>query len=113
MQNSNNLGATPSIDKTFICFIRLETITSLQYFWTKNHRSPLKHAIADGKVSYHVYLFKRILLVLAKRLDCEHKIWIFLIGEPPNIREPPRRKRPAAGFAEREGDYVGSWKDPI
>ena len=32
MQNSNNLGATPSIDKMFGWFARLHTITSLQYF---------------------------------------------------------------------------------
>ena len=113
MQNSNNTGATPSICKTFGCFARLKTITSLQYFWTKNRQSAPKCPAADGQVLYLVNLFDRILLVHAKRLDCEHQIWIFLIGELPNIRESSRCKRPVAGFAEREGDYVGTWKDPI
>ena len=113
MQYSNTIGATPSIHKIFGCFARLWTITSLQYLWTKNRQLALKYAVGDGKVSYLINLFDRILLVHANRLDCEHQIRIFLIGELLNIRDFSRCKRSPAGFTEREGDYVGSWKDPI
>ena len=36
MQKVNNFGATPSMDKTFGCFARLQIITSLQYVYVKD-----------------------------------------------------------------------------
>ena len=112
MQYSNSLGATPSMDKMFGCFARLQIMISLQYFWTKNNRSNLDPAV-EGETTYLVDLVGRVLFVRAKRLDGERPIGIFLIGELPNIGESSRREWPYARPAERERDRGGSWKDPM
>ena len=46
IQHVNELGATPSMCKTFGCLIRLDMITSLQYFWNSLVRN--LHLAAGG-----------------------------------------------------------------
>ena len=105
MQNSNNLGATPSMDKIFGCFARLQIITSLRYFWSDNRWSALS-TVAEGETPYFINLFGRILLVHAKRFDRKHLVVVSLIGELPDIKESSRCERSFVRLAERGGNYV-------
>ena len=78
----------------------------------QNCRS-IRNPIANRETPYFVNLFKRILLVYAKRFDGEYEIVIVLIGEPPNIRETSGCERSLARAGERGSNCVGSGKDSI
>lgn len=48
MHNSNNFGSTPSMDKMFGCFARMQTITSLQYLYVGDGEST-RNPVVSGE----------------------------------------------------------------
>lgn len=109
MQNLNSSGATPSTGKMFGWFTRLETMTSLKYFWTES----AFNRVAPHPPSYLAELFDRVTTIKTKRFDRKNLVLVFLVGESPNIEVHARRDRPLARFTELPGKYMGSRKDPI
>ena len=100
------------MDKIFGCFARLQTTTSLQYFYTKNLSQILDLAAAE-ETSYLVNLFDRVLLIHAEGFDGEDHFRIPWIGESPNISESPGCERSLARLAERVRNRVRRREDPI
>ena len=69
--------------------------------------------VGPHRASYLIDFVDKVHLINTKFFDCKHLISIFLIDEFPNITGSSGCKWPLARFAELEGKYIGSRKDPI
>jgi hypothetical protein len=102
IQHSNDLGATPSIRKTFGWFIRLDMITSLQYFWNFKRTSGQKPPMGEWERGLFPYLLqlRSVVLVHPEHLNGEH-IAVRILT-PPNVGKSARLD---GVFACREGRF--------
>jgi len=114
IQHANESGATPSIRKTFGWFIRLDIITSLQYFCnperTPGQKSPPDSRKGEPSTSSYLRHLHGVVLIHPKHLNRE--LFTLLVLSLPNVGESARRDGVSA-CCEGRLDFVRVRKQPV